>query len=125
MEDWALLFRAYRHSRFANMQEVVLGYREASLSLAKLALARWHQSQFIFKRATTAREYVRAVEEFGRQTAKLAVDAFAVGTGLNHRMLRQRVPPITSTEADEWQEIRRAARHTAWRYAEEQESVPA
>jgi glycosyltransferase involved in cell wall biosynthesis len=125
MEDWAVLFRAHGESRFANMQEVVLGYREASLSLAKLTRARWHQFRFVLKHARTGWEYVSAIEELGRQSAKVAIDAFALGTGLNHRVLRHRIPPITRAEADEWREVRQAARIAGSRYAEERESVPA
>jgi len=125
MEDWALLFQAYSQSRFANLQEVVLGYREALLSLPKLALARWHQTRFLFRCARTAREYVSAVAELGRQSAKLAVEAIALGTGLNYRMLRHRVPPITRTEVDEWRKVRQAVRDAALQYTEERESVPA
>jgi glycosyltransferase involved in cell wall biosynthesis len=125
MEDWAMLFRAYRQSRFANLQEVVLGYREASLSLRSLAQARWHQSRFVFKCARTGRERVRAFGEMGRQAAKTAMDAFALGTGLKYRALQHRVPPITRNEADEWREVRKAVLDAALCHAEERESVPA
>jgi len=125
MEDWAILFRAYRESRFANIQEVVLGYRECTLSFRKLALARWHQSRFILENARAGGEYAGAFMELGRQTAKIAVDAFALGTGLKYRALQHRVPPITHDELEDWREVRQAARAAALHCVEERESVPA
>jgi glycosyltransferase involved in cell wall biosynthesis len=125
MEDWDLLFRAYKQSRFANLREIVLGCREASLSLRKLANARWHKSRFIVEYARTQGNCLGALAEVGKQAAKLAMEAFALGSGLNHRLLRHRVPPATHTEVEEWCEVRDAVRKIAARYMEERESVPA
>jgi len=125
MEDWDLLFRAHRQNRFANLSEIVLGVSEASLSLRKIAATRWNQSRFVIEYAQTGGDYVNARGEVGRQAAKLMLDAFALGTGLNHRVLRHRVPPISPAEIETWRDVRQAARKTAWRYMEELESVPA
>jgi len=125
MEDWALLFRAYRQSRFANLQEVVLGYREDSLSLRKLALARWYKSRFLVEFARTDGRYGSALEGMSREAAKLMIDGFALGTGLNHRVLKHRVPPISRAEMDEWRGVRQAVRSAALLYAKHRESVPA
>ncbi len=125
MEDWDLLFRAHRQNRFANLSEIVLGVSEASLSLRKIAATRWNQSRFVIEYAQTGGDYVNALGEVGRQAAKLMLDAFALGTGLNHRVLRHRVPPISPAEIETWRDVRQAARKTAWRYMEELESVPA
>jgi glycosyltransferase involved in cell wall biosynthesis len=125
MEDWDLLFRAYKQSTFANLHEVVLGYREASLSLRKLANARWHKSRFIAECAQTQGNYLGALAEVARQAAKLAMEAFALGSGLNHRLLRHRAPPATPAELEDWREVRDAVHRIAARYMEERESVPA
>ncbi len=125
MEDWALLFRACGQSRFANLQEVVLAYREASLSLRKLALWRWYRCRFVVEFARTDRNYVSAFGEVGRETAKLMVDAFALGTGLNHRVLKHRVPPISRAETEDWREVKQVVHATALLYAQDREVVPA
>jgi len=125
MEDWALLFRAYRQSRFANLQEVILGYREDSLSLRKLALARWYKSRFLVEFARTNGRYVSAFEGTIREMAKLMIDAFALRTGLNHRVLKHRVPPISRAEADQWRRVRQAVRSAVLLYANQHEGVPA
>jgi glycosyltransferase involved in cell wall biosynthesis len=125
MEDWALLFRACGQSRFANLQEVVLGYREASLSLRKLALWRWYRSRLIVEFARTDRNYMGAFAELGREAAKLMLDAFALGTGLNHRVLKHRAPPISRAETDEWRKVKQAVHTAALLYTKERECVPA
>ena len=125
MEDWALLFRACGRSRFANLHEVVLGYREASLSLRKLALWRWYRSRFIVEFARTDRNYISALSEVGREGAKFMLDAFALGTGLNHRVLRHRAPPISRSETDEWRAVKQAVSAAAQFYTKERECVPA
>ena len=125
IEDWDLLFGAYRQSRFANLQEVVLGYSEASLSLRKIAAARWYHSRLVTEYAQSGPTYLRALVEVGSQATKLALDAFALGTGLNHRVLKHRVPPISRAEAETWREVRKAVHETASQCLEERESVPA
>jgi glycosyltransferase involved in cell wall biosynthesis len=125
IEDWDLLFRVYRQSKFANLQEIVLGYSEASLSLRSLAATRWFHSRLVIEYAQTGGATVNALGEVGRQTAKLMLDAFALGTGLNHRVLRHRVPPASRAEIDAWREVRRAAQKTARQHIEEPECVPA
>lgn len=125
MEDWALLFRAFGQSRFANLQEIVLGYREASLSLRKLALARWHKSRFVVEFARADGKYMSAVEEVSKQAAKLIVDGFALGTGLNHRVLKHRALPISRAETEEWQAVKQAVSGAALLCAKERECVPA
>ncbi len=124
MEDWDLLFRAYGQSRFANLKEVVQGYREASLSLRKLAAARWHKCRFLVESAHIGGDYAAVTSELGKQAARFVWDAFAVGTGSNHRLLKHRIPPITRAEIETWREVLHAARKTVETCLEE-ESIPA
>ena len=125
IEDWDLLFRAYRQSTFANLQEVVLGYNESSLTLRKLATTRWHQSRFVIGYARADGTPVKAFGEVGKQAAKLMLDAFALGTGLRHRVLRHRARAVSHAELERWRDVRKATHNTALQYAEERESVPA
>ena len=125
IEDWDLLFRAYRQSKFANLQEIVLGYSEASLSLRKLAATRWYHSRLVIEYAQTGGATVNALVEAGRQAAKLMLDAFALKTGLNHRVLRHRAPPASRAEEDAWREVKQAAQNTARQHIEDRECVPA
>jgi glycosyltransferase involved in cell wall biosynthesis len=123
MEDWALLFCAYRQSTLANLQEVVLGYREVSLSMRKLTGARWNKCRFLVKLGRADGSYEDAFSESGRQAAKLMIDALALGTGLNYRLLKHRVPPASRAEIEEWHEVRDAVNKIVTQYAREPESV--
>jgi hypothetical protein len=125
IEDWDLLFRAHRESRLANLREIVLGYSEASPSLRKIAAARWYHSRLVIEYAQSGRTYLNAFVEAGSQATKLALDAFALGTGLNYRVLKHRVPPISRVETDEWRSVQQAVHSAALIYAKERESVPA
>jgi hypothetical protein len=123
IEDWDLLFRTYNQNTFANLQEVVLGVSEASLSLRKLAVSRLHHSRLVIEYAQTGGATVNAIGEVSRQTAKLMLDAFAFGTGLKHRVLKHRVPPASRAEKDAWCEVRQGAQKTARWHIEEPECV--
>src|SRR5262249_52814506 len=57
MEDRELLLRTYAHSRFANLPEALLGYREDSLSLGKLLLARRNSCRLALEYATECKKF--------------------------------------------------------------------
>ena len=105
MEDRDLLFRTYSHSRFANIPDVLLGYREDSLSLGKLLLARKNSCKL-------AAEYARQHSKFGLpgriiagQIARFVVETVALSTGLGYKLLRHRAVPPTAAEAQEWKQV--------------------
>jgi glycosyltransferase involved in cell wall biosynthesis len=105
MEDWELLFRTYPHSRFANIPEVVLGYREDSLSLAKLLFTRKNICKLAIRYARANKKASLAVRVIAGQVARSLVDTLALSTGLDYKLLRHRAKPATSSEAEEWRKI--------------------
>ena len=125
IEDWTSCSVLSGKAGFANLREIVLGCNEASLSLRKIALARWHHSRLVIEYAQTGRATLNALAEVGMQAAKLMLDAFALGTGLNHRLLKHRVPPISRDEIETWRAVSQAAHETASQCLEDLESVPA
>lgn len=94
-EDQDLLLRHYETSRFANIREPLLGYREDRLSLKKLFKTRWSWTRqlvkFWFK---TRGRPGYAICAAAKQGIKAGVDAVAVVTGLNYRLLRHRAGPV-------------------------------
>ena len=101
-QDQELLLRSYRFSRFANVPEILLGYREERIYLKKILIGRWFLAQALareFRRRQQPGLAVRAVME---QTLKTVVECVAVGTGLNHLILRHRALPITDEELQKW-----------------------
>ena len=105
MEDQDLLLRAHRESRFANVPEPLLGYRESRLRLGKILRARRHMA------AGFGREHLRqgqpavAAKAVAGQVARAAWDTAAIGLRLNYGMLRHRAQPITDAEREGWDDV--------------------
>ncbi len=105
MEDQDLLLRSYRDSRFANVPEILFGYRESQLKLAKILRARRYMALRYGQelvRQGQPRQAARAVAEQG---AKAVYDSVAIGLHLDYRMLRHRAGTITAEEQADWQTV--------------------
>jgi hypothetical protein len=105
VEDQELLFRTCHKSRFATVPEAVLGYREDRLSLPYLLRQRWHACQHIVPNAIRQGRLANAALCIVAEAAKGLTEAVAIGSGLDHRMLRRRATPIQRDEALEWQSV--------------------
>jgi len=105
MEDQELLFRTHEHSRFANLPEVLLGYRENSLSLSKSLRARRGMCRMMIR--VCREKHMLATGALGLLglAAKSLIDTIAIGTGLNYQLLRHRAPAIRQDEAIEWRTV--------------------
>ncbi len=109
-QDQDLLFRAHCDSHYANLPDILLGYRENDIDLKKLVRSRrlWlkHLSShlkgpggYLRLTATTVVFVLRGLLDFG-----------AVRTGLGYRLLRQRAQPITESERQTWFEVWQSTR---------------
>ena len=101
-EDQDLLLRTYQVSTFACLPELLTGYRQGKLSLKKILMGRYYFSKSIIRFATKRFEYLKCVHAVGAQVLKGMVDAFAVTTGLNRRILRHRALPMEPEEISMW-----------------------
>lgn len=104
MEDYDLLLRTYKTSRFACLPNILLGYRVESLSLKKILTARYHISLTLLEKAFVERDYFFT---FGvlEQAAKALVDIFAITTGLNFKILRHRAGhSVDAAELIQWKQ---------------------
>ena len=110
MEDWELLLRTYRTSKFANVSRAVLGYREDSLSITKIFAARRNICRTVLAYAGDNSAPRAGLKSVMGQLARFTLDVTAVGTGLNHRLLRHRVPPFTTTDLVQWLEVYESTR---------------
>jgi glycosyltransferase involved in cell wall biosynthesis len=106
--DQDLLLRSYSHSRFANITDIIIGYREEKIVLLRSFLYRVG-----FCRSLVANWGGGSIcmKAFGLAlaTAKLSVDAIAVSTGLQHRVLRHRARPVTDVEVAQWRRVWKSA----------------
>ena len=104
-QDQELLLRSYRFSRFANVPEILLAYREERIDLKKILTSRHFLVCSLFNEFQRQKRLALALRALAEQTVKAVVDCIAVGTGLNYRILRHRALPITSEEQQEWARV--------------------
>jgi glycosyltransferase involved in cell wall biosynthesis len=105
MEDLELLFRTYRNSRFASVPEIVLGYREDSLSLRKILVARRHTCRMMIRHMSDQRDFAVCLLGVIGQVGKALVDIVAIGAGLDYRLLRSRAGGLQHAEEVEWHAV--------------------
>jgi glycosyltransferase involved in cell wall biosynthesis len=104
-EDQELLLRAHRESRYGNLPDVLLGYRQDHVPLDRL----------LRNRVLFARRAGRMLRQEGRgdRAASAALkqlvfgvgDAVAVGLRLDDRILRQRFQPASEAELRDWADV--------------------
>ena len=105
MEDYELLLRTYKTSRFACLPQILLGYRVASLSLKNNLTARYNIAIALLEKTFVDRDYLFAFGVF-EQVAKAIVDILAISTGLNFKILRHRTGiALDEAELNRWKQI--------------------
>jgi glycosyltransferase involved in cell wall biosynthesis len=104
-QDQILLLRTYRTSRFANVPEILLGYREERLYLRKMLLTRQVAVPFMFRELLRRGQPALATRAVARQLVKAIVEVMAVQTGLNYRLLGHRLGSLTDAELQAWAQV--------------------
>ncbi len=104
-EDYDLMLRAYQVSRFANVPEILLGYREERLSLKKNLESRTWALRHVAKNEKGARGLARWCYAAGLMAPRAALEAVALLTGLNHYLLRHRARPAEAAEIQKWEQV--------------------
>ena len=112
MEDQELLLRTYAKSTFACLDEVLLAYREESLSLRKNLVARHNFVRALWHCARSGGTYWTAARGTLAQLGRTLLDAAALSTGLDHKLLRHRARPAPRQEISRWSEIWRDVTRT-------------
>jgi glycosyltransferase involved in cell wall biosynthesis len=105
MEDKELLFRTHARSRFACLNEPLLAYRENSLSVSKIAVARANFIRVLARNAGRLCTVPDAICGIFGQIGRLALDLAAISTGLNYRLLPHRARPASRQQARRWHEV--------------------
>lgn len=106
-QDYDLLLRSHTASCFAGLPELLLGYRQESLSLGKILATRMQLAQAALRHGKTCglRQRAQPLLAAAQQVAKFGVDALAIATGLHYRMLHHRALPVTSGQREEWLQL--------------------
>jgi hypothetical protein len=101
-QDQALLLRSYRSSCFATLGEIVLGYREERLTLAKVLRGRYYAMLAHLHYGTGVRHRALAI---AKQTAAAMVDTFALVCRLDYTILRHRARFVPKQQMGRWKEV--------------------
>lgn len=104
-EDQDLLLRSFRESRFANVPDNLLGYREGDLRLKKLITARYHFGLAVWQKAWEDRDIAMGLHGSGLQAMKALWETVALTAGLDSIMLRHRMHAITEEERLAWERV--------------------
>ena len=99
-EDVELLYRSYRQSRFANLPEILHGYREPPGGLRKRLVTRIERVRYLWRSGNEGAVQSALVEPF-----KAVCDALIVGAGLRYTMLRAREQSLTGEELEQWRDV--------------------
>jgi glycosyltransferase involved in cell wall biosynthesis len=104
-EDQELLLRTADTSRFAAVDEILLGYRQERLSLIKSIQGRTVFFGALLREARRSGRYVAAARSIVLHLAKFAVEAAAVGFGAEERLMKRKYLPLSAEEIAIWHKV--------------------
>jgi hypothetical protein len=101
-QDQALLLRSFRHSRFATLGAVILGYREECLTLRRMLRGRCQATRAFLRHGSGLKLRGLAIV---KQSAGTVADVLACTTGLEYIVLRHRARPARTHEVVRWLDV--------------------
>ncbi len=104
-QDLDLLLRTYKTSRFAGLSQMLIGYRQDSISIRKLIITRYYVSRALLRSKREIGLIYLIWGMFG-QFVKAVVDVVAFVTGLDQILLNHRAyPTIPVNELEKWKQV--------------------
>ena len=110
-QDQDLLLRSYRESTFANLPEILLGYRQHELSWKKFGRGRLHWVRAALREAWVRRNWRAMITVPAVQLAKACYETAAIASGLGRPLLRHRALPLAQEEREHWERLWRHLNH--------------
>jgi len=104
-QDQDLLLRSFRSSTFANLPEMLIGYRQHELSWRKFARGRIQWARAALREARLRRNWYAMIVVPAVQLAKGAYETAVIACGLGRRLLRHRALPLPQTERERWDQL--------------------
>lgn len=106
-EDQDLLLRSNGRSCFANLPEILLGYREQKLVLGKILRSRRFFAQAVMRQLKREGRLIVGPGALVEEGLKAALDILAIGTGMNYHLLRQRAQrsSLSTDEVARWEQV--------------------
>lgn len=100
-QDLHLLYRTWRTSRFAALEQPLLAYRYPALSASKTLVSRYHTLRAIWGHGA-ATEALRATMLHGVAAVR---DLLAIAAGMDRFVIRRRTQPADEKVLAEWQAL--------------------
>jgi glycosyltransferase involved in cell wall biosynthesis len=104
-QDQELLLRSYRHSRFANLPQVLLGYRQEAVTLRKLFHYKLLYIQYVSRQPGAPPNLWRQLHLFAVTGARFAANCVAGLGGLDHRLGHQAAKAPSAADLAEWRSL--------------------
>jgi hypothetical protein len=104
-QDQELLLRTFRRSRFGATRDILVGYRQDRLSLAKSLKGRRLFAAALMRNACEGGDYAGALQGLLRHGVKAAADIVGAGLGLQSARQRRRLLPVPSETLQAWTQL--------------------
>ncbi len=104
-QDQELLLRSYRLSRFANLPQVLLGYRRERVTLKKLFRYKVLHIQYVCRQPGAAATGWQKLQLLVISAARFAANCIALLGGFERRIGHQAAQAPTAAELAEWRSI--------------------
>jgi glycosyltransferase involved in cell wall biosynthesis len=104
-QDQELLLRSYRLSRFANLPQVLLGYRRERITLKKLLRYKLLHIQNVCKQPGGSPGGWQTLQLLGISAARFAANCAAVSACFEHRVGHQAAQAPSAAELAEWRTL--------------------
>lgn len=104
-EDQALLLQSFSYSRFAALEEVLLGYRVASIDAGKLSRGRLNYCRRLLSGVKNLPSLGWALKGLGMHGAAMARDVMLNLSGTIEKESRESWVPAGRVEREQWQSI--------------------
>lgn len=104
-QDYELLFRTYRSSRFASLPDILLGYRQESISLRKSLSGRFFTAKAHMRHGKSHAGWGRSARAVSMQGVKGILDTVATIAGGAKPLQRGRLDVAAPHEVEIWREV--------------------
>src|ERR1700691_2548528 len=101
-QDQELLLRSYRLSRFANLPQVLLGYRRERVTLKKLFRYKLLHIQYVCRQPGAVQDNWQKIHLLAVNAARFAANCVALFGGFERRIGHQSAKVPTAVELAEW-----------------------
>ena len=104
-QDQDLLLRTFDTSRFACLDNVLLGYRQERRTLSKLLRGRGYFARSVMREALRRRAWMAGIAGVAGQVARSVVDLVTLPCGLDRLVRGEDDASLSVAEHEQWQAV--------------------